>query len=188
MGFPPRVIPSTYHEKRIPGLKPEDLVMRHAEGKVRMAKIPAKARFVLGADTEVWRGGRIYGKPQSMKEAERMIVSLAGREHSVYTGVALLDRKFLRLYLGFSRTRVWFRKLSLGQIRAYFEAVNPLDKAGAYAIQEGPRIVQKIEGSRTNVIGLPRELVDEMFAVIRSSETVLEKEDAADVLTVEMVS
>ena len=186
--IPFRVIDSSYHERMIRGVSPEKLVLQHAAGKVRGAKYPKKARFILGADTLVAYQGKGLGKPRSLQEAVRMLRLLSGKSHYVYTGIALLDLKIRRQYIGFSKTKVVFRKLTDEFIKKYFSQVNPLDKAGAYAIQEGSRIVRRFEGSRTNVIGLPVELLKEMMAVIADSGRVLEPEAGSKILTVEMCS
>ncbi|HOE68648.1 MAG TPA: nucleoside triphosphate pyrophosphatase [Candidatus Omnitrophota bacterium] len=153
-----RCVPSRYREKVLPGHGPRELVLKHAFGKALRARLPAKARYVLAADTLVWRK-KVYGKPRTMREATRMLTTLSGKAHEVYTGVVLRDLKTGRSFSGTARTRVYFKRLSRDTIRDYFRQVNPLDKAGAYAIQEGPKIVRKIEGSCTNVVGLPVELL-----------------------------
>ncbi len=160
-----RVVPSSYQERFIPGRAPRDLVLKHAEGKAIHAKVPRIARYVLAADTLVWRK-KIYGKPKSLPEARKMLRSLSGKVHEVYTGVVLWDRVRKRLMKGVSCTRVQFKKLTSEEIGDYLLAIRPLDKAGAYAIQEGPRIVERIQGSYSNVVGLPRELVRRLLRKI----------------------
>lgn len=160
-----RVIPSFYQERLIPGYAPRDLVVKHAEGKALHAKAPRTARYVLAADTLVWRK-KFYGKPKSLREAHKILRALSGRVHEVYTGVVLWDRVRGRLMKGVSCTRVRFKKLTSAQIDNYLLAIQPLDKAGAYAIQEGPRIVARIQGSYSNVVGLPRELVRRLLRKI----------------------
>jgi septum formation protein len=157
MKIPFRVVKSAYIEKNIPGLPPGKLVRIHAEGKARKARLRAGARFVLGADTVVVFRGRVLGKPRHREEAVRMLTALQGRSHWVYTGVALRDRLTGREATRVCRTKVLMKKMTAPAISNYLRCVNPLDKAGSYGIQEGPRIVRKVEGSYTNVVGLPVE-------------------------------
>ncbi len=157
------VVSSNYHEKKIPEAGAEQTAMWHACQKARNAKIPLGARLVLGADTLVVLEDQIMGKPKNLKEAERMLAQLSGKCHYVVTGVSLIDHATHVILTGYTRTAVYFKKLSSKAIKEYFKKVNPLDKAGGYAIQEGPKLVRKIEGSYTNVIGLPVELVKQLL-------------------------
>lgn len=157
------VVSSRYEENPKEHLKPRALVQYHALRKAKQAVLPKGARWVLGADTEVCLGGKIFGKPKSMKEAVKMLEALSGKRHDVLTGIVLLDLKEGVGYEGYERTHVYFKKLSLPVIHQYFKKVNPFDKAGAYAIQEDASIIQKIKGSRSNVIGLPKELLTRML-------------------------
>ena len=164
MGVPFRVIRSTYRERRIPGLTPQRLVIRHAVGKVRAAKPPQNARWILGADTVVWCRRKILGKPKNEAAACRVLGLLSGRAHFVYTGLALLDRKTGEMKTAYAKTKVIFKRLSNLQIQNYFKHVNPLDKAGAYAIQS-PRggIVAEVQGSFSNAVGLPMERIKKVL-------------------------
>lgn len=122
----------------------------------------------LGADTVVAYEGRIFGKPRSKQEAEEMLSMLSGREHKVITGVCILYEKRgeKRTLVDFDETAVRFERLSPSFIRAYVEGGSPMDKAGAYGIQDGG-LVKEIEGSYSNVVGLPVELCKKMFARAR---------------------
>jgi septum formation protein len=163
LGIPFRVAESSYREKKIPGAPPEELVLKHALGKAVQARVLNKKRWVLGADTIVYCERKILGKPKSMKDAFRMIQMLSGKSHEVYTGIVLLQASSGKIYSGLAVTKVFFKKLKAENIHEYFQTMNPLDKAGAYAIQEGMVIVKKIEGSYTNVVGLPAELLTLML-------------------------
>lgn len=115
---------------------------------------------VLAADTVVTLEGVVYGKPADHAEATAMLRTLSGKIHEVITAVCFLHANGNRQLSFEDFTRVKFRTLTDPDIAAYFEAVNPLDKAGGYAAQEdGGRLIEKIEGSLTNVIGLPMERV-----------------------------
>jgi septum formation protein len=162
---------SRYEEKPArPSVNPRALVRRHALGKAREAILPkvSKAhRLVLGADTIVVCKKRILGKPKNRRQAARMLEALSGKTHSVLTGLALIDPASGENIIGVARTRVRFKKLDQGAIGRYLQSVNTLDKAGSYAIQEGPRIIRSIQGSRTNVIGLPLELLKDQIKKAR---------------------
>jgi septum formation protein len=113
---------------------------------------------VLAADTLVTIDGRVLGKPIDLEDAVRILRVLSGRVHEVWTAVSIIHVARGKS-CGFHETsRVHFRQLSDPGIRAYLAKVNPLDKAGAYAAQgRGTEIIERIEGSYTNVVGLPME-------------------------------
>ncbi|MBI1870442.1 MAG: septum formation protein Maf [Chlamydiae bacterium] len=166
MKIPFQVVSSSYHEKIFKGIEPEELVLRHALGKARKAEVPKSAQWILGADTMVFCRGKALGKPRHLKEALKMMKALSGQRHEVWTGVVLWDRISDRLLTGCAQTYVWIKNLTEARILYYFNCVNPLDKAGAYAIQEGPKIVERINGSYSNVVGLPKELLNKMLRSI----------------------
>lgn len=146
---------------------PPKLVLMHAVGKVKKAAVPAVARWVLGADTAVVYRKHILGKPRNIQEARRMLAMLQGRFHFVYTGVALHDRKSGEWKTSVVKTRVRIRKMTACAIENYLNRIDPFDKAGAYGIQESPRIVEMIEGSYTNVVGLPMEVIKSFVEFIK---------------------
>lgn len=129
----------------------------------RKARVIAKKfpdRLVLGADTLVYldRDAKLFGKPADRQDAARMLGELQGRIHAVITGVCLLHLRSHRQRIFADWTDVRFHPLTPKQITDYLALMNPLDKAGAYAIQEhGERIVAEISGSYSNVVGLPVE-------------------------------
>ena len=128
----------------------------------------AKDKAVLGADTVVSLNGEILGKPVSKADAARMLCALSGKEHEVYTGVCVSypsgngERKEI---VAAACTKVFFEELTNEQIERYIESGSPMDKAGAYGIQDGG-LVKKIEGSFSNVVGLPVELCKEIIEKI----------------------
>jgi septum formation protein len=130
------------------------------------ARAVAAERFdvpVLGADTIVAVGDAVLGKPADEVEARWMLRSLSGTRHQVITGIALLCPSGRRIITS-DTTHVTMRKLSAEEIDAYVASNEWVDKAGAYAIQEtADRFVQKIEGSFSNVVGLPMELLERVF-------------------------
>ncbi len=123
--------------------------------------------IVLGADTVVAYGKKVLGKPKSEAEAFEMLKMLSGRSHCVYTGVCFIYYKDgKKKYLNRSaKTRVKFNKLSDEWIKDYIKSGSPMDKAGAYGIQDGG-LVKTIRGSFTNVVGLPVELCKKLYAKI----------------------
>lgn len=111
-------------------------------------------RIILTADTIVFRDSELYMKPESIEEAFSMLSELSGKEHIVYTGVCVA--KDGKRFCEAEATRVLFHELTEAQIRTYHHSFNPLDKAGAYAIQgAGSVIVKRIEGCYYNIMGLP---------------------------------
>jgi septum formation protein len=135
----------------------------------RKARAAAKQHpdaLVLGVDTVVALGAALFGKPATLGEAEQILLTLQGRTHRVVTGVCLLHLRAHRQKIFFEETAVTFAPLTRAQIRSYHAQVNPLDKAGAYGIQEkGELLVEAISGSFTNVIGLPLERLAAELAV-----------------------
>ena len=135
----------------------------HAERLAREKALAGRREgaVTIGADTIVVLGDSVFGKPGDIAEACRMLRELSGRNHRVITGVCLIagrsddERSFA------VETAVRFRELSDTDIEGYLAAVNVFDKAGAYAIQEGPPLVAAIEGSYSNVVGLPLEQLAE---------------------------
>jgi len=120
--------------------------------------------LVLGADTVVVLGGRIIGKPADEADARRILSQLSGSEHQVVTGVALVDAASGRRRLAHDVTRIRMRRMTADEIDAYVAGGEGLGKAGAYAIQEtGDRYIERIDGSLTNVVGLPMELLERML-------------------------
>ncbi len=114
--------------------------------------------IILTADTTVYRNGRLFEKPETMQAAYAMLQELSGKEHQVFTGVAISHQK--KLYSEVEETRVQFCELTEPEIHAYAKAFYPLDKAGGYAIQKaGSLIVKRIQGCYYNVMGLPLQTV-----------------------------
>jgi septum formation protein len=156
LGLAFEVIPSGIEERDDLKKEPGGLVECHAREKARTISRLYPKSWVLSADTIVVLDDRIFGKPLSADHALDMLQQLSGREHHVFSGLCLMrsDPKFLRV--GCVRTKVRFKTLSPAEIRAYVETGEPLDKAGAYGIQElGVFLVESLQGSYTNVVGLP---------------------------------
>jgi septum formation protein len=150
-----------------PDEAPNDMVERLSAEKARhvssqLAKGPR--RIVLGSDTAVVLDGAILGKPRDPDDALAMLTRLCGRRHCVVTGVALIETDTGRERVLSVESQVSMRAADPAELRAYVATGESLDKAGAYALQgEGRRFVEAVEGSETNVIGLP---VDETLALL----------------------
>lgn len=162
-GIPFVVRVADIDETPMAGELPRDYVLRMAEEKVRAIPI-AESETVMAADTTVVLGTEIFGKPVDASDAARMLRALAGRRHEVLTGVCIL-RSDGQLALEVASTAVWFSAMSAGEIEEYVASGEPMDKAGAYAIQGiASRWVERIEGSYGNVVGLPVAVVYRLLA------------------------
>jgi len=155
-GFLFSVVPSRIDEAGISHASPEKNARMLAEAKARAVARDYPDCWVLGADTIVAISNQILGKPTSGQDASRMLTLLSGRSHRVYTGYALLNNSQNYLFSESVCTSVQFKTLTPGEIEWYLATDEPFDKAGAYAIQgKGAWMVSRINGSYTNVVGLP---------------------------------
>lgn len=153
-----RVVPSQASEIHSEDLSPGELSQINAWLKACAIAKAHPDTLVIGMDTVVAMQDSIFGKPTSLDQAREMLLRLQGHTHTVVTGVCLLHLGKRRKKVFAELTEVRFKPLSAAQIDVYHAAVNPLDKAGAYGIQEkGEMLVESVEGSVTNVIGLPVE-------------------------------
>lgn len=172
IGLAPRVRPARLDETVHDGESPADLVRRLAAAKGRavarsLAAESADPVLVLAADTEVALDDEVLGKPASAEHAERMLRRLRGRSHLVQTGVFLLRSDDGRELCEIETTRVHFADFDDETLRAYVAGGEPLDKAGAYGIQgRGALLCERVEGSWSNVAGLPVERLPQWFAQI----------------------
>ncbi len=166
LGVEFEVVPGHAEESQPEHLSPAEACLLNAYRKARVVAKKFPDALVLGADTEVCLDRKVFGKPASRRDAERMLSELEGREHQVITGVCLLHLRHHWQALFAEQTLVEFRPLGADEITDYLDRINPLDKAGAYAIQEhGDRIVAGVRGSWSNVVGLPLErLREELLA------------------------
>lgn len=157
LGVRMTVDPSNAPEVIVQGQAPEGQVEQLARDKAEDVAHRHADALVLGADTVVVLDGHILGKPADEEDACTMLRSLAGRSHHVYTGIALVHRASGRSHSAHARTRVTFGELSDSEIRRYVDGGSPMDKAGAYGIQDdaGSLFIDRIEGDYYNVVGLP---------------------------------
>ena len=148
------VIPAVGEEKSEAGLTPGETVEALARGKAAEVAAGRKNAIVIGADTVVERDGELLGKPKSEKEAFRMLRSLSGRSHRVWSGVCVMDGS--RCLTAHEVTAVRFRELSDEEICAYIRSGEPMDKAGSYGCQgRASLFIDRLEGDFFNVMGLP---------------------------------
>jgi septum formation protein len=178
-GIPHEVAPADVDETPVPHEAPGDYVLRLARAKVRRCVRRSSGTYVLGADTTVVVDAQILGKPETPADAADMLQLLAGRAHHVLTGV-VVARQEHELSAVIS-TRVHFLPLTDAEIAWYVASGEPFGKAGAYAIQGlGSRFVDRIEGSYSNVVGLPVAEAYAMLAKLGWSDENGSQRDALD--------
>lgn len=162
-GIPFEVQAAGVPEERRAGESAEEYVLRLSREKAMAVQAP-EGGWVLGADTVVVLGGLVLEKPADPDDAARMLRALAGRDHEVLTGICLRGAR--RMVNELERTRVWFADMTDHEITAYVASGEPMDKAGAYAIQGlGSKFITRIEGCYFNVVGLP---VSRVYRALRS--------------------
>ena len=153
-----QVLPGNATEVAPEHLSPQEICQLNAHRKARVVAKQIPDALVLGADTLVFLDTTILGKPADRAGAHAMLALLEGRTHQVVTGVSLIHLRGHRERIFAVSTNVTFLPLTHAQINHYLDRINPLDKAGGYAIQDhGELIVSEISGSYSNVVGLPLE-------------------------------
>lgn len=161
LGIPFAVVPAIVREADGSGLTARETAMLNAHRKARAVAKSLPDALVLGADTVVCLGTLLLGKPRNPQDAHEMLEVLQGRTHEVITAVCLVELRRHRERLFYEATDVTFHPLDAARIRAYHAKIDPLDKAGAYAIQEhGRDIVADTRGSYSNIVGLPLERLE----------------------------
>lgn len=164
IGVPFDVIPSHIPEERASGEAPEEYVARLSREKANAIATQHSSQWVIAADTTVLLGEQLLEKPLDTADAERMLSLIAGQTHIVYTGVTLqnVERKYRDTRVAESEVRML--PLSKDEIAWYVRTGEPLDKAGAYAVQGiGGMFIDSIHGSYTNVVGLPLAMLFQMM-------------------------
>ena len=164
MGLPYEVDVSDADETIEGTPAPQDIVRELSRRKALSVAPRHESALVLAADTIVYLDG-VLGKPKTHERAAQMLRELSGKWHDVYTGLTLIDTATGALMQRVERTRVHFAPMTQKEIEAYAATDEPLDKAGAYAVQGmGGMFVDRIEGSHSNVIGLPMSALRELLA------------------------
>jgi len=165
-GYEFRVFPVKVSEIFDENLTPEAVVSHLATIKGRAAvdlynSLKSPGFLVLSADTIVVHDGQVLGKPENSTQAKSFLRSLSGKMHSVMSAITLFESGSTKVWTGHAETRVQFRALTEQEIDSYVAGGEPMDKAGAYAIQgEGGKFVSSYSGSWSNVVGLPMELLE----------------------------
>lgn len=150
------VIPSSIDETSVPISSPASYVRVLSEAKAHNVSENYPKKWVIGADTIVLKDQAILGKPRSRAEARTMLKQLSGQTHQVFTGYSICCKDKRRKFSETVKTEVLFKNLTDQEIEWYIHTGEPFDKAGAYAIQGlGTFLVKRINGSYTNVVGLP---------------------------------
>jgi septum formation protein len=166
LGLSFEIVPSRAPEIHDEQLTAHELSKVNAYRKARSVAKKHPDALVLGADTLVCLDSKLFGKPGSLEQAYEMLERLQGQTHDVVTAICLMHLRERREKVFVEHTRVTFHRLDASRIRRYLTQVNPLDKAGAYAIQEqGDMLVSSIDGSYSNVVGLP---VERLIAELRA--------------------
>ncbi|MDD5383041.1 MAG: Maf family protein [Candidatus Margulisbacteria bacterium] len=151
-----KVIPSRINEAEISALSPRSFAIKAAAAKAEDIAAKHKNAIVIGADTIVVLGNKIIGKPKNKKDAVRILGSLAGKTHRVITGLAVINTKTSIKRTHCEVTSVTMKKVKNKEIMEYVNSGRPLDKAGAYGIQEIEDVfIARIAGDYDNVVGLP---------------------------------
>jgi septum formation protein len=175
-GYRPHIARPAIEELNSSFLTPRELVLLNSHRKAVAVSKDNPDALVLAADTVVVLEGQIFGKPRDRAEARSMLQRLAGKTHEVVTGVCLICARERKVRTFAEVSDVTFRHLSLDAIDRYMDRIDPLDKAGAYAAQTSPElIVERVEGSFSNVVGLPMELVEpalKEFGISKASKSV----------------
>ena len=163
LGIPFDVVAPDYEEHDPPEADAEELVCRHASGKAHSVAAQAGGRPVLGVDTTVVLGGRIYAKPVDASDAARMLDELSGRTHAVVSGLCLITHEWE--IVSAVATKVTFRELTARELEAYIATGEWEGRAGGYAIQgRGASFVRRVEGDYLNVVGLPASVLVQVLA------------------------
>lgn len=164
VGFKFEVAVSYFEEKINFQLSPEKIVKELAQSKARSVAEKYPDAIVIAADTIIVLEKKIVGKPKNKADARQILRLLSGKAHSVITGFVVFDTKTKQAVVKHVETQVFFKKIPEKKIIAYVETGEPLDKAGAYAIQgKGSFLVERIEGDYENVVGLPvKALIKEL--------------------------
>lgn len=164
------VCPADICETPLPGESAADHVMRLSREKADAVANANYGRFFIGADTVVVLDSNIIGKPVDEADAERILKAISGRNHEVITGFTVFD-KISDIHISRTvTTEVTFKMLTESEIREYIATGCPMDKAGAYAMQGGAvHFVRSINGSFTNVIGLP---MTELYEVLQTMQAI----------------
>lgn len=163
-GFVFDVVSSDFEEDMTLPLNPRDLTLHLSQGKARAVAEKYDDAIIIGADTVGVYGDSVLGKPHTQEKSHEMLSMLSGDVHSMVTGLTVIDTKNQKEVTKSVETKIWFRHIPMDEIIEYTKTGEALKKAGAYAYQlEGRKFVEKVEGSESNIIGLPIEELEEIL-------------------------
>lgn len=158
LGLEFKVVPPHVVENISVALSPVKTACAIAQKKAEAVASSFPDKFTVAADTIIDFEGKIIGKPVSIKDAEKLLLGFSGKEHKVITAVCIMHPSKHKKLIFSDKSSVKFKKLNVNIVRKYLSLINPLDKAGAYAIQEYPDlIIESFTGSLDNIIGFPTE-------------------------------
>ena len=162
LGIKFKIDPSDYKERMDLKLRPKELTKYLSYQKAKVVAKKYKSAIIIATDSFITFEGRLLGKPHTEKKARKMLKELSGKAHSVITGFTIINTKNKKTISKSVETKVYFKKLTQKDIDNYVKTKEPLDKAGAYAIQGlGASLVNRIEGDYSNIIGLPLKTLTE---------------------------
>ncbi|MCF6155968.1 MAG: septum formation protein Maf [Candidatus Brocadia sp.] len=164
LGYHFDVIPHNIEECFLDNVLPAELVQNLAFLKASDVARRVDNAIIISADTIVVQEKKILGKPRDTQDARRILSLLSASEHDILSGVCIIDMPSKKKLLRIDRTHIKIKYISENEIEMYVKSGEPMDKAGAYAVQgEGKKFIEKMEGSYSNAIGLPLEIVQEML-------------------------
>lgn len=161
------ICPAEINEEEFQSSTPSEIVLELSLKKAQEVAKVFNDAIIIGSDTIVWLDGKLLSKPTDEADAFRILTELSGRTHKVFTGITLLDSKSKNILQDFAETDVTFREISDEEKSAYIATGSPMDKAGAYGIQDdfGAVFVIKITGCYYNIVGLP---VSKLYDLLKS--------------------
>ncbi len=175
-----RVVPSDVDEEKFREKDPICFALRAARAKAREVGEKYPSSLIIAADTLVWVGEDIFGKPRNLAEARKILERLSGQKHCVITALAIYKKDEERWLTGYEISRVKFKNLSREEIDDYLQRDNYIDKAGSYAVQEiGDAFVESLEGDYDNVVGFPVRTAKKLLDELLSPERVVSISDIA---------
>lgn len=164
-GFVFDVVPGGYEEDMKAAANPEELVLKLSVGKARDVAKNFKDAIIIGADTVGVFEGKVLGKPHTKEKSLEMIGAMNGKMHLMLTGLTIIDTETGKEISKCVETKIWFKNSTSEEIEEYVNTEEGLKKAGAYAYQGlGRKLVERVEGSETNILGMPLEALREMLA------------------------
>ena len=158
-------VPNVNEDEILSSVSPKDLALEESKLKAKEVASRFPNDQILACDTVVLIDGVPLGKPKDKEDAIRMLKLQSGKKQEVISGFTFYD--WSSFVSGSATTLVYFNELSLSQIEEYIEKYQPFDKAGAYGIQDEAGLISRIEGSYSNVMGLPLEAIEELFPFLR---------------------